>query len=263
MAKGSRGGRRAGGNSSSGTAANSATTPSGITYTQFMAMSDSEKFQTMDDIISNPNIQVPDYLDDSVTSKVMYGLGMNGKPRVVSDSELDNIDGTELFRTVYEKGTIPPPSSDGILDQIRNGDYTQMSGSGGSALGRAIYFADDFVESALYGDAEKNAMVMRAKVNKNAKIADYDTLQKAMVNDSAFTEYRHKYRMSSSKYKDSVSLYAIAKGYDGWNRRHNYMLLNRSALTVSSQNKRINTQGNDKDWHQVDVFDWQSAPNVE
>ncbi len=145
-------------------------TPSGVTYKQFVQMTDQEQADLLAKIIDDPNIKVPSYLDDSLTSKIMVALGMNGKPKVVDDATLDGMQGRELYRTVYEMGSMPPPSTDAIIDQIRYGDFTQMSGKGGSYHGRAIYFATDLTDSTMYGSGERNPMVMRAKLNPNAKI---------------------------------------------------------------------------------------------
>ena len=148
---------------------NKISTPSGVTYEQFFAMSDDDKADFVFDVINNPNIVVPDYLDKSATSKVMYALGMNNKPQVVSDSELDKMSGEDLYRSVYDSSKNDISGTE-ILDQIRYADYTQLSSSGGSVHGRAVYFATNFEDSmyfSLYGD---NPVMMRAKINPNAKI---------------------------------------------------------------------------------------------
>ena len=144
-------------------------------YSDFLKLSEDERFSIMDSIVHDNTIAVPDYLDSSSASKVIYALGMNNKTTVVTDAQLDAMPGRELFRTVYEKSWMPPPSSDAILDQIRKGDYTQLSDSGGSAHGRAIYFATDYHGSAVYGHGEKNALVMRAKIAPTAKIVQEST----------------------------------------------------------------------------------------
>ena len=133
---------RSGAGKSGGGGGNASTpkakTPSGVDYNSFMKMSDSQKYSTIDNILNDKNIQVPNYLDGSDTSKVMYALGMTNKPQVVSDSQLDSMPGKDLYRTVYEEGSMPPPSSADILDQIRTGDLTRLSGSGGSVHGRRV-----------------------------------------------------------------------------------------------------------------------------
>ena len=212
------------------------TTPSGITYDQFMKMPETQRWQVMDTILADPNIQTPDYLDKSPTSKVIYALGMDSKPTVVSEAQLDAMAGKDLYRTVYESGSMPPPTSSDILDQIRTGDYTQLSGAGGSAHGRALYFArDDFVGSRYYGDGERNALMMRAKINPNAKIASEQNLQRQMVAKG--------FNPKNSSSSDDIALYALSQGVDGWYSGTYTMIVNRGVLTTSGKNKRITQKG--------------------
>ena len=232
-----RGSSGAGGKKAGGGAAK---TPSGVTYNQFMQMTDDQKYNLMNSIISDTNLQTPDTMDNSDTSKVLYALGVTNKPTVVDDATLDGMSGKEIYRTVYEAGTMPPPSSGDILDQIRNGDYTYMSGRGGSAHGRAIYFATDFSDSRTYGDGERNAMMMRAKINPNAKIVREDNLANQMRND---TTWQRSNVYSNAGHADEKALYAIAHGIDGWYSNTYTMMVNRGALTASSKNKRITQIG--------------------
>lgn len=211
-------------------------TPSGVTYQQFMQMTDDQKYDTINSILGNQNIQVPNTLDNSDTTKVIYALGMKQRPTVVSDSQLDTLPGREIYRTVYESGSMPPPTTDAVLDEIRNRDYTHMSGSGGSAHGRAIYFATSFTDSADYGRGEQNPMVMRAKINPGAKILRESNLTSQMQNDTNFGS--RVTNLSSSR--DSKALWALSHGIDGWYSNTYTMIVNRGALTASSQNKSIN-----------------------
>lgn len=234
---------RSGAGKSSGGGGNASTpkakTPSGVDYDGFMKMSDSQKYATMDSIIHDSNIKVPDYLDGSVTSKVMYGLGLTNKPTVVDDATLASMPGKDLYRTVYEQGSMPPPSSADILDQIRTGDFTQLSGSGGSAYGRALYFArDDFTGSRCYGDGERNAMMMRAKINPKANMRSEQSLTQQMRADSAWQNHN-----VSANNRDSIALYALSHGIDGWYSGTYTMIVNRGILTASSKNKSIATNG--------------------
>lgn len=252
MGRGSSG--LSGGSGGGGGAAKPTTTPSGITYEDFMGKSEGERYTIMADIINDSSIRVPSYLDDSDTSKVMYALGMSQKPAVVSDSQLDSMPGHEAFRTVYEAGSMPPPSSQDVVDQIRSGDFTQMSGRGGSAHGRALYFArDDFSESASYGLFERNPRVMRTKISPTAKIVSESTLTRRMRADSSFSSTHGSYSA------DSYALYAISHGIDGWHDRGSgyTMIINRGCLTASSTTKSIYQSGT-----QRMARSWASAPDA-
>lgn len=221
----------AGGGGGKAAASPKANTPSGISYDQFMKMSDAQKMQTINNILADPNIKVPAYLDNSDTSKFMWAMGMNNKPNVVSDDQLSKMPGKDLYRTVYDTQN-PPPSGTDILDQIRTGDFTQMSGSGGSAHGRALYFArDDFAGSASYGVRGNNPVMARAKINSNANIVKESDLRRRMVADGFSTN-------SSSSYNDDIALYALSHGIDGWYSGTYTMMVNRGALTISNKTKR-------------------------
>lgn len=219
-------------------------TPSGITYDQFMNMSDDQKIQVMTDIINDKKIVVPNYLDDSTTTKVMYALGMNNKPTVVSDSKLDALSGEQIFRTVNDTG-FPPPYATDITDQFRTGDFTQMSGSGGSAYGRALYFATDFGESQIYGDGI-TATMMRGKISKKANIVTEKKLDNMMKNDKKWKT------LPKSAGADDRALYALSHGIDGW-KGSGYgktyrMIVNRGILTMSSQDKDVSNAYRGR-WH--------------
>jgi hypothetical protein len=225
------------GSSKAGGAGGGATTPSGTTLDELKNLSEQEMYDKIDDILNDSNIKVPDYLDGSDTTKIMYALGINNKPAVVDEATLDAMQGRELYRTVYETGSMPPPSTDMVLDQIRNGDYTQMSGKGGSAHGRAIYFATDYTDSTIYGSGERNPMVMRAKLNPNANIRSEGSLARQMYNDTTFDNSRLNRRLGGH---DAIAVYALTHGVDGWYSGTYTMMVNRGALTASSQNKKIN-----------------------
>lgn len=225
--------------------------PSGVTFAQFSAMSDAQKFQTMSDILNNQNIVVPDYLDDSPTTKVLYGLGMNNKPTVVSDSALDNMQGEEIFRTVRDTNN-PPPYAQDILDQVKNGDFTQMSGSGGSAHGRALYFAADFKESRDYGYGNPDATMARAKINPKAKIIGEQALENRMRNDKNWG------RLPNVNSTDAKALYALSHGIDGWKAKRGWgssyrMIVNRGVLTMSDTNKNVSGRGFGQNWHNAPI----------
>lgn len=229
-------------------------TPSGITYEEFMKMSEDERYDFMEKIINDPNIAVPNYLDKSITSKVMYGLGMNGKPEVVSDAELDKIAGVDLYRSVINSKD-PSMTSQEILDQIRTSDYTRLSGDRSSHTGRALYFADDFFGSAQYSHEEISALMMRAKISPNANVVSYRVLMNNMNGDSSFFDKN----IGADSRPDKIALYAIAHGIDGWqdNISGYTMMVNRSGLIVSSTSKKIVNPTNGKYYN-----GWEACPEA-
>lgn len=202
-----------------------ANTPAGIAYDDYMKLSTDQKLRVTHDILNDPNIKVPAYLDGSDTTKFMYAIGMSNKPTVVQDSKMRSIKGKGIYRTVNGGDGI---TGKDITDQIRNGDYTQMSGKGGSAYGRAIYFADTVGGSSAYAHGSDSVMI-KAKLNPTAKIASYQTI----LAGASSKQY-------SRNYDDNLALYALANGYDGWKAINGYhMIINRGALTISDKDKSV------------------------
>jgi len=205
-------------------------------YESFMKMSDDQKVSTIQSILNDQNITVPDYLDKSPTSKVMYALGMNNKPKVVSDDEFDNLSGDTFYRTVRNNDMQSLSGADAI-NQIKNSDYTSLSSDRNSGMGRALYFTTNFGESYSYGGGQQGAAMMRVKVNPDAKIVNVMDLNNAIDSSSKWSS------ITGISDADVKSLYAISHGIDGWNGRKNTgqyserAIINRAVLTVSDTTK--------------------------
>ena len=205
----------------------------GVAFSKFEAMTDDEKA----DVVSKAlNTGVPIFLDDSGLQRFAYFTGMSSKPNVVSDAQLNTMSGRELFRTVndaYDRSKDIGYTANDIVKQISSGDFTMYSDSGGSAYGKAIYFASSVPSSAGY--AGRGATMMRAKV----------TGGKSISHNAAVTNYRtalsrgDKLAVACSRAggSSSVNLYALAKGYDIVTTSDYCMVLNRRCLTVSNKTK--------------------------
>ena len=249
MAKGSRGGQRAGGTiSGSGniqptqaqqpqidntsTASNFSTD-----YNSFMAMTDDDKA----DVISNSAKQgVPSHLSQTDFQKFIYNSGLNDKPDVVDDATLNSMNGTEIFRTVnnvYDRQNDISYNADQIAKQVIAGRVTRTSDNGGSVYGRGIYFADNKSDSTAYGNVRgnvKKTAIIRGKLNNNAKVANYYTMLSQMS-----SEIRSGSKLGKALAKcdsdSAVSIYAMSKGYNVISNGRGYLnVLNRNAITVSS-----------------------------
>ena len=254
MAKGSRGGQRAGGLTSG--SGNIQPTPQtqqpqvddtqqassfSTDYNSFMAMSDDDKA----DVISNAiNQDVPAHLSDSDFQKFIYNSGLNDKPDVVDDATLNSMNGTELFRTVnnvYDRRNDVSYTADQIAKQVMAGRVTRTSENGGSVYGRGIYFADSKSDSTMYGNTRGNVQKtaqIRCKLNNNAKTIGYysaiNGVSKEIKSGSKLGKVLRK-----CDYDSQASIYAMAKGYNVITSGHGYYnILNRNAVTMS---KTINS----------------------
>lgn len=207
----------------------------GVAFSSFEKMTDDQKAQVINDAL---NTGVPLFLDDSGLQRFAYFTGMNNTPTVVSDAQLDKMKGEEMFRTVndaYNSSKDIGYSSKDIAEQISSGDFTMYSDSGGSAHGKAIYFASDLTDSTLYGNSGKNPMTMRAKITGGKSISETaldNQYSKALRNNDPVAKACSKAGHGSDR-----NLFALAKGYDvitpssNWNSY--YMVLNRRCLSVS------------------------------
>lgn len=246
MAKGSRGGQRAGGTLSGGASLQQQQPPQvdntqqasafSTDYNTFMAMTDDQKA----DVISNAVSQgVPVHLSQSDFQKFIYNSGLNDKPDVVDDATLNKMTGTEIFRTVNDvKDTVNKLtySADQIARQVMAGRVTRTSDTGGSVYGRGIYFATNKSDSSGYGYTRgnvKKTAQMRAKLNSNAKIINYYSALSG-ADDEIRKGTKLGKALKKCDTKSAVSIYAMTKGYNVITSGHGYMnVLNRNAITMS------------------------------
>ena len=215
----------------------------GVPFADFEKMTDDEKADVVLDAL---NTGTPIFLDDSGMQRFAYFTGMNNTPKVVSDSALDAMKGEEIYRTVnnaYNARTDIGFTSTDIAKQISDGDFTMYSDSGGSAYGKAIYFANNYQNSSYYGNHGQNPVTLRAKV----------TGGKSISYSNASSQYQNALNRGDKLAKacsragggSSSNLYALAKGYDIITDSYSgyRMVLNRRCLTVSSTIKPTNIGG--------------------
>ena len=219
-----------------------------VDYADYMKLSDDEKADAMAQIMKN---DLPNMLDKSFTQKMLYYTDIEGKPKVVSDAQLDNELGQELFRTVhdvYDRATDVSYTAKQIYNQIAKGDYTAVSGSGGSAYGKGIYFASTYRGSTAYAVGNKKNVTMRAKLNSNARTVDYYTAIKGAQNEIARgTKMGRMYARMSAE--DQSSVWALNNGYnvvtDSKHGADYHVVLDRRAITMSSKT----TDSSGSRWH--------------
>ena len=211
----------------------------GVAFKDFEKMTDDQKADVIDKAL---HTGVPIFLDDSGLQRFAYFTGMNDKPKIVTDAQLDNMMGHELFRTVndaYNRRTDIGYTANDIVKQISSGDFTMYSDSGGSAYGKSIYFASSVGSSSSY--AGRGATMMRAKITGGKSIS-HNAIHNMYRNARAKGD---KLAIACGKADSSsaVNLYALAKGYDVITTHDYHMVLNRRCLSVSSQTKKNVTTG--------------------
>ena len=209
----------------------------GVPFKKFESMTDDEKADVIDKALRTG---VPMFLDDSGMQRFAYFTGMSDKPKVVSDSQLDGMRGHELFRTVsdaYNRQKDIGYTANDIIKQISQGDFTMYSDSGGSAYGKAIYFASSVGSSSGY--AGRNASMMRAKITGGNSISA--TAASNMYRSALARGDKLATACSKADPSSRANLYALSKGYDVITTSDYHMVLNRRCLTVSSKTKKVTT----------------------
>ena len=101
----------------------------GVAFSDFEKMTDDQKADVVDKALRTG---VPIFLDDSGLQRFAYFTGMNGKPTIVADSQLDKMQGHELFRTVndaYDSRKDIGYTANDIIKQVSSGDFTMYSDS--------------------------------------------------------------------------------------------------------------------------------------
>ena len=206
----------------------------GVAFSSFESMTDDQKADVIDTALRTG---VPMFLDDSGIQRFAYFTGMSDKPTVVSDAQLDAMQGHELFRTVNDASDRSKDigyTSGDIAKQISSGDFTMYSDSGGSAYGKAIYFASSVSSSSGY--AGQNASMIRAKItggNAISHSAISNMYSRALANGDKLAK-----ACSRADGNSRMNLFALAKGYDVITTSDYHMVLNRRCLSVSSTVKK-------------------------
>lgn len=219
----------------------------GVPFSDFKGMTDDEKADVVSDALKTG---VPLFLDDSGLQRFAYFTGMSNKPKVVSDDTLDNTKGKELYRTIgdaYNRTTDIGYTSTDIAKQISTGDFTMYSDSGGSAHGKAIYFADTLGGSLAYKSGRKSDITMRAKITGGKEISE------SSLNTKFRTALRNGDKLAMAcNAADSASarnLYGLAKGYTHMTDSYGYyMIFDRSCLTISDTHKNSNSLSQKGRW---------------
>lgn len=144
----------------------------------------------------------------------------------------------ELFRTVsdaYDRSKDIGYTANDIVKQISSGDFTMYSDSGGSAHGKAIYFASSPGSSSGYSKYGGNNSMMRAKITGGRAISESQS--QTMFRNALSRGDKLAVACSRADSRSARNLYTLAKGYDVITTSDYHMVLNRRCLTVSSKVK--------------------------
>jgi len=219
-------------------AAQPATTPSGFTLADVQAMNDD---QLHDFLIDVYNVDTPDFLNSHHTQKMVYGLGLNETPQVVSDAQLQQMISSgakPIYRSVDDitlPGNIRMTGTD-MHDMLRSGDLTYL---GNGIYGDGLYFSDSLSGSKGYGSTTiRGVLSPKAKTISMQQLkSEYDSFIKSHPQ----TRKALGFAAQRGARINSYSQFALIRGYNVVTYTHYdgetyYNVIDRSALIVSDKN---------------------------
>ena len=189
--------------------------PMGVTLSDVQQMDDTSMH---DFLINVQSVDMPQFLCDSHLQRMIYGLGMNDKPQIVSDKQLNAMvkqGAVPIYRTVNDSDDDVQGismTSDDICDMMTDGSLSYV---GRGVHGDGLYFSDSKRGSKLYGNPGQNPKTLRAVLNPaKARAINESSLQSAY---DAFVKSHPRTRRALGFAKahstsDSMSQFALLMG---------------------------------------------------
>ncbi len=216
-----------------------ATPPLGVTLAQLQGMDDQ---QLHDFLIKVQSVDIPAFLSDHHLQRMVYALGMNDKPEIVSQKQFDyetSFAGghTAIYRTVNDTSVGGNTfTADDICDMLTDGDLTYH---GAGMYGDGLYFSDSLSGSKAYG--WNNPRTVGAYLNSKARPISFSKLQKeydAFVKTHPQTRKALGFAKShGSGHHNSYAQFALIRGYNViYNARGGeryYSVLDRGVLSMT------------------------------
>lgn len=221
---------------------NTAPAPTGVTQADLANMSDQE----LHDFLINVNkTDIPDFLNQNHLQRMLYAMGMNDAPEIISQQEFDDrtvnapfgSGDTVIYRTVNDTTVNGVPfTADDCCDMLTDGDIT-FAGNG--IHGDGLYFSNSLSGSKAYGYGSSSRTVA-AVLNSKAKIISESKLQReydSYVKSHPQTRKALGFARSKSTH-DSMSQFALIRGYNvitsnQGNGETYYTVIDRSVLTMT------------------------------
>lgn len=192
-------------------------TPPSTTVDQFQKMSNRELVNYLSNLKNNVVMPPLDELPNCDTQRLIYDLGLNDQPRVVSQAEFAKLKGQTYYRGVYDfvdrNGTILATADD-IVNQTFYGGATRI---GAGVSGDGFYFAKDRGTAESYARNGQNGRVMQMKLDMSkVKGISVNNLQTMFAREPA--EVRRAFENMSTVGNQwstgYLSAYAVHKGYN-------------------------------------------------
>lgn len=220
-------------------AASTGATPSGVTLAQLQSMDDQ---QLHDFLINVQSVNMPAFLADHHMQRMVYALGLNDKPQIVSQQEFDDAVSwaggrTAIYRTVNATSVGGNPfTADDICDMLTDGDLTYH---GAGMYGDGLYFSSSLSGSKAYGWSSPRTV--GAYLNDKARPISFSRLRSeydAFVKTHPQTRKALGFAKShGSSHHNSYAQFALIRGYnviysDRGGETY-YSVLDRGVLTMT------------------------------
>ena len=180
---------------------------------------------------------------DTFYQKFVMSNGLDAKPKLVTDAQMDAMPGKDFYRGIHASST---DAADKIVMNTLLDDYTFFSDSGGSAMGRGIYAMQDLNEDVrMYGSSGGVNNIMRMKLDSDAKTITLSDARNLYAKEMA-SGSRLARSLAGVYEKDAMSIVAASKGYSAivrtsYSNSSNEWgnILSRDKLSISMQYHRV------------------------
>ena len=180
---------------------------------------------------------------DTFYQKFVMSNGLDAKPKLVTDAQLDAMPGKDFYRGINAKTA---DEADRIVMNTLMHDYTFFSDSGGSALGRGIYAMQDLNDDVrMYGASSGVNNIMRMKLDSNARTININDARTLYERELASGSQLGR-SLKGIYEKDAISIVAASKGYSAITRTSFSNssnewgnILSRDKLSISMQFHRV------------------------
>lgn len=217
-------------------------TPPSITQKQFMQMDNNQTVQYLGSLSKNVKMPASAELPEFDTQRLTYDMGLNDKPRVVSESEFNKIKGKTIYRGVSElkEGSTVIAPARSVANTTLYGDFSRI---GAGVAGDGFYFSDDKSTANSYAGWGKNlgeSAVMRAKIdNTKAKTVTLSSLRSQFSSEpiSVQNAFINMSTVNNEWSTGYLGAYALKKGYNvitrpAIGRENHYIILDRGVMVM-------------------------------
>lgn len=214
-----------------------------ITQQQFMQMDNKQTIQylgNLKNVKMPPSAELPEF----DTQRLTYDMGLNDKPRIVSEAEFNKTKGETIYRGVHElkdgNGTVLAPARS-VANVTMYGEFSRI---GAGVAGDGFYFTTGKGTANGYAGGGKDlgkSAVMRAKIDgSKAKTITLSALERQFNNEDPYVQNAFM-RMSTVDNEWTtgyLGAYALKKGYNVITRpalargESHYIILDRSVMIM-------------------------------